>query len=719
MDTARYAELFLTESREHLSAINHGLLDLERRARAREASAASTDADQEALRATVAALFRAVHTVKGMSATMGYTAVAALSHEMETLLDRVRQGQLTVQPALMDVLFTAADTLESSIERAVGGAPDDRSSDSVAARLRALAHPGGGAAGRVDSPGPAKGAKAAAERRESRRRLKGQASTGRRDGRAGGRRGNDAPPDAEGPIHTAPGFLVRVTFAADAPLRGVRAAMVLQKARELGQLTATAPAEDAILGEDFGHELALRLVTTAAPASVTSVLRAVGDVTSVTVTTEASPAKPSRRSGAPARPEADRPAASAVGSPRPDVRPGETDPGNGVATMDAHPGGGGRRRRSAGTSVSAPGEGGPANGVDGFHRTHHVRIDLRRLDALMNLIGELVIARGPLGPAHRGAGRSGALRDGRPRRLVSIGDLQDEIMTCRMVPVWQVFDRFPALVRDAARSLGKQVAFDVDGKEIELDRSMLDEIGDPIVHLLRNAVDHGIEAPDVRIAAGKPPEGRLTLSAARDRSAVSHPSDGRRSGHRPRSGACPGAGDGLVDAATTTLTDEEVIRLIARPGFTTAERVTDLSGRGVGIDAVQTRVRALGGSVDIKSVPGQGHDGHGAPPADAGHHARAAGDGWGTRRTPSPWHTSTRRWPPKGRRSPPCGGSRSWSCGGRPFPTSGCGPRFRRVQRPLPTGRKTGRSNMCWSWRRRPPGRRWPSTSSPGSRTSS
>ena len=138
----------------------------------------------------------------------------------------------------------------------------------------------------------------------------------------------------------------------------------------------------------------------------------------------------------------------------------------------------------------------------------------------MNLIGELVIARGRLVELTGTDGRSGAGGDGRDQSARLIGDLQDEIMTCRMVPVWQVFDRFPRLVRDAAQSLGKQVAFDVEGKEIELDRSMLDEIGDPIVHLLRNAVDHGIESPDVRVAAGKPAEGRLTLSAARDRSAV-------------------------------------------------------------------------------------------------------------------------------------------------------------------------------------------------------
>ena len=246
------------------------------------------------------------------------------------------------------------------------------------------------------------------------------------------------------------------------------------------------------------------------------------------------------------------------------------------------------------------------NEETGVKQQRHVRIDLRRLDSLMNLIGELVITRGRLFEIARGLADP-ALDDALAQASRLIGDLQDEIMTCRMVPVWQVFDRFPRLVRDAARTLGKDVTLEIEGKEIELDRSMLDEIGDPIVHLLRNAVDHGIETPDERTKQGKPAIGRLTLSAARDRSNVliRVSDDGR--GHRPQQGAAQSAQDtGLIDPATLELTDEELMRLISKPGFSTAEAVTEISGRGVGIDAVQNRVRALGGSVDIRTAPGRG-----------------------------------------------------------------------------------------------------------------
>jgi two-component system chemotaxis sensor kinase CheA len=179
-------------------------------------------------------------------------------------------------------------------------------------------------------------------------------------------------------------------------------------------------------------------------------------------------------------------------------------------------------------------------------------------------------------------------------------------MTSRMVPVWQVFDRFPRLVRDAARSVGKPVDFTIEGKEVELDRSMLDEVGDPIVHLLRNAVDHGIETPEVRRAQGKPESGRLTLSATRDRSAVAiRVTDDGRGVDRDK--VLTRARDaGLVDATKTELTDEELFRIISQAGFSTADKVTDLSGRGVGIDAVHNRVRALGGSVDMRTAPGKG-----------------------------------------------------------------------------------------------------------------
>jgi two-component system chemotaxis sensor kinase CheA len=525
VDSAQYAELFLTESREHVSAINHSLLELERGEGGAE---------------PVGAIFRAVHTIKGMSATMGYRPVAALSHELETLLDRVRRGDRSIDAVLMDMLFRSADILEHAIEAAVGGNADSTDVDAMVAALQQEVERGGGRG--APSPGAAS--------------LRGAAPGGATP--AGG--WSVAAPTGEG-------MLVRVRLDADTQLKGVRAFLVVQAARALGEVAACAPSLEEMQADAFGLDFAIRLRTARSEDEVMAALRTAGDVVEV-------------RAG---EDPAGAPTASAPRAVPTAAEPPAATNGAGTASETASPGG------AAGA----------------VRQQRSVRIDLRRLDNLMNLIGELVITRGRLSQL------AATLNDPALAETVAqtsrlVADLQDEIMTSRMVPVWQVFDRFPRLVRDAARSVGKTVELIIEGKEVELDRSMLDEVGDPIVHLLRNAVDHGIEAPEARRAAGKPEQGRLTLSALRDRSAVAiRVTDDGRGIDRERvlKRAIEG---GLVEPTRTELSDEELLRIISRAGFSTAEKVTDLSGRGVGIDAVYNRVRSLGGSVDIRTSPGQG-----------------------------------------------------------------------------------------------------------------
>ena len=505
MDTARYAELFLTESQDNLSAINHALLELERTPGARE---------------PVGALFRAVHTVKGMSATMGYTVVAELSHELETLLDMVRRGERAVSAALMDTLFSAADTLEHAIELSVTGREDDVDAAETIAALRAAASP------REAAPGSAG---------SSKRKKKPVA------------RARVAPP--------AP-VTIRVTQEPDTPMPGVRAYLALERAKELGTVIDVQPAPEAFDAGGFDGCLTIGVDTGASDEEIDRVIRSAGSVANVAVT---------RAAGAD----------------------------------------GAKQAMPNGNGGTLNGGAGRASELVAARQHRHIRIDLHRLDTLMNLIGELVITRGRLQQLATTINEP-ALTEAVTQTSRLVADLQDGIMTSRMVPVWQVFDRFPRVVRDAARALGKQVDFAVEGQEIELDRSLLDEIGDPIVHLLRNAIDHGLETPDERVSAGKSPTGRLTLVAARDRSAVViRVTDDGKGIDRDRVLA-RAQEMGLVESGRTELTDDDLIRLIARPGFSTARQVTDISGRGVGIDVVNTRVRALGGTVDMKSVKGEG-----------------------------------------------------------------------------------------------------------------
>ncbi len=494
-----YAELFLSESREHLSTVNDALLSLERGGEPME---------------QVRELFRAVHSVKGMSAAMGFMAVAGLAHELESLLDGMRSGTVAVSATVMDALFAAADRLEEAVAAAIEGDDGRVDCSGEVERLRSLVAPG--TASRAASAGDARDALAMA--------------------------GDGAEPSS------ASGVMVRVRLVADAPLPGVRAVMVHRKLAALGRVLHASPAVDALATGEFDGTFELRLDTESGVSDIEAAARSAGDVAEVVVGDAPSPAQ---------------------------LRPGASD----VDSPDDVPA---RGSRAAARSV---------------------RVELRRLDTLLDLAGELVIARGRLDEATSLAAPE--VRDAVDQlsRLVKL--LQEEVLTTRLVPVWQVFDRFPRMVRDAARATGKEVELVVRGQEIELDRSLLDEIGDPLVHLLRNAVDHGIEQPEERERVGKPRAGRIVLSATRDRDAVllRVEDDGRgidrtRVLERARGEGLVGDGD-PVD-------EEELVRLVSRPGFSTAERVTAISGRGVGVDAVQSRLRALGGSAEIRSRSGAG-----------------------------------------------------------------------------------------------------------------
>ena len=484
MDLSQYAELFLAESREHLGACNTWLLAWERDPAATE---------------PVRGLFRSVHTIKGMAATMGYGGVAELAHGMENLLDRLRRGTGSPTPQLIQTLFRATDALERAIGQAVAG---------------------GGA-----EPGVAA---TVADLDRVTRRLEGGEAAGEEPARSA----------AAAPAAPA-GRLVTVGLRAEAALKGGRGLLVLRRAGELGAVHEITPPVTAFGSEEFDGRFSFRLATSATVAAIDAALRSAGEVDTVLVSQE---------------------------------------------------------------EVRAPrGEG----GVVEAGRSRHLRVDLRRLDALMDLIGELVTVRGRLNDL--AARRRDAAMDDLAIQISRLStELQAEIIQARMTPVWQVFDRFPRLVRDIAQQLGKQVDFRVEGKEIELDRTILDELSDPLVHLLRNAVDHGIEPAAERARLGKPAAGTIALSAVRERaSATIMLADDGRGIDRGRI-LEQARREGLVDPGVTALTDDHLLRVLARPGFSTAAAVTSVSGRGVGIDVAMSKLRAVGGSLEVRTEPGRG-----------------------------------------------------------------------------------------------------------------
>lgn len=240
-----------------------------------------------------------------------------------------------------------------------------------------------------------------------------------------------------------------------------------------------------------------------------------------------------------------------------------------------------------------------------FELSTHVRVRASRLDSLMDVVGEIAIARGRIERELRRVSDP-ELSAAFDRTTLLLNELRDQVISARMVPVGHVFERFPRLVRETARSLGKEVEFTLDGADIALDRSILDRIGDPVMHLLRNALDHGLESTPEREGGGKPTRGRLTLSAQRETDYVLiRVADDGRGIDRGR--VLARARDaGIVSLTTTQLDDVELLRVLAHPGFSTSSTVTSVSGRGVGLDVVDAAVRLLGGSVEIRTVVGRG-----------------------------------------------------------------------------------------------------------------
>ncbi|MEX0692464.1 MAG: chemotaxis protein CheA [Gemmatimonadales bacterium] len=480
MDLSQYADLFRAETREHLGAFNQLLLSWEQ-----------DPANAE----PVAGIFRAVHTVKGMAATMGYAKVADLAHRAESLLDLFRDGSRPAESQTLEVLFATADAMEALVEATVTGGED---SLDVTALLDALDE----AARAHQTP---------EEQAAPRRRISfvgAQPGVGRR---------------------------VEVVIAPDSPLKGARALLALERAKALGPVHGVEPAPAAFETDTFDGRFAFRVESGLLAHEIEEAIRRAGDIERVDVDVE-------------------------------------------QQSEDAR----------AGAS-----------------RGRHIRVDLKRLDRLMNLIGEAVTARGRL--AHIAARYDDAPLDDVAVKIAQLtSDLQSEIIQARMTPVWQVFDRFPRLVRDLSKQLDKPVNFQVEGKEIELDRAILDELSDPLVHLLRNALDHGIESPDERVRAGKPREGTLTLAALRERASVAIVvADDGRGIDRTRI-LREAKRQGVVDQDVEALSDDMLLRVLSRSGFSTAEHVSGISGRGVGVDIVVTRVRHLGGSLELKSEPGHG-----------------------------------------------------------------------------------------------------------------
>ncbi len=557
MELSQYLGIFLDEGRDLLLLLNERLLFLE------------THRDD---RAALDEVFRVAHTLKGMAATMGFSGLTELTHHMEGLLEVVRKGERSLDSNLSDTLFGCLDAIGGMLDAIAEGRPDPDIKDLIA-RLLAEALPAQPSL--PAEPGPA----ASAE--------------------------NNSWPEldqfelavvAEAQSRGFGAVWVRVRIAEGCLLKGVRAYMVVNALEQDGELIKASPQVQDLEEERFGEEFSLLVVT----QNDAEVLRAraldISEIVAVTThrlvggepaswqERSVQPPAPAAAGPAPAEaPEAPLPRSAITGRPELPAAPDATAP----ALVPPQP-------ASAGLAPS-PARVSPT-----------VRVSTDRLDSLVNLVGELVIDRTRLGQLALEIGREGV--DEVVRHVGSvITDIHAVVMKLRMMPVERVFSRFPRMVRDLGRDLHREVQLVVEGQETELDRLMIDEIGDPLLHLLRNAVDHGLESSLERELLGKPATGTIWLRARHEGNHViiEVQDDGRgMDSDRLRRKAIE---KGLISAEDASrLSDKQALDLIFLPGFSTRDVATDISGRGVGMDAVKSKAVALGGALDITSTLGKG-----------------------------------------------------------------------------------------------------------------
>lgn len=542
MDTNQYMDMFLDESHEHLQSLNEGLLSLEEN---------SDDVS------VVNEIFRNAHTLKGMSATMGYNKIAELTHEMEDVLDLIRKEQLKLNEDIIDTLFKCLDSLEQMINSVGDGEAEDVVDvTDLVAKLSSISK---------GTPMP-KAADATAE--------------------AAPQEAADSPSivltDIDKDVLKQAkesgmiGVHVQVTLAATCLLKSARSYMVMNALDELGDVIKSVPPAEDLEQEKFDHTFDVLLITAAEVKDVEEALESISEIEKVSVNvvdTEAKAEEKATPAEAPKAAEAKPQAKAPVKTP---------------------------------AKAPAKKEASKKDAAHHKHQSQSVRVDIDKLDTLMNLMGELVINKVRLeqiGQTHRLAELTETLEQ--MDRVTT--DLQNIVMKVRMVPVSAVFNRFPRMVRDVSKELNKEINLTIEGEETELDRTVIDEIGDPIMHLLRNSLDHGVEHPDDREAKGKPRTGEVGLIARHEGNNVVIMVTDDGAGINADVIRRKAVEKGMISQEDADkLDDADAVRLIFLPGFSTADKITDISGRGVGMDVVRSKIEALSGHVDVETKIDEG-----------------------------------------------------------------------------------------------------------------
>ncbi|MFJ5769995.1 chemotaxis protein CheW [Psychrobacillus sp. NPDC093180] len=544
MDTSQYLEMFIEESKEHLQACNEHLLELEK--------------NPEDI-AIVNEVFRSAHTLKGMSATMGYEDIANLTHKMENVLDEIRNNRLHVTADLLDVVFTAVDQLEEMVLDIAAGGNGKLDVASTVQKLHA-----------IETGEEAPVAATTVEETVTVDSSNVQNWLNYDDYEL-----TVIQQSLEQDYHT---YEISVKLREDCLLKAARVYMVFELLEKMGDVIKSSPSVEKLEEEDFDEVFYIALVTNEPKDDVQKKLMKVSEVTDVVVQAVTLEQLKTRQQDELSKVEE----VEQVAVQTPELT---------SETTELQPE---KKEKSSTAKGNAPAS------------SKTIRVNIERLDVLMNLFEELVIDRGRLQSISEDL-RNAELDETVERMSRITGDLQNIILNMRMVPVETVFNRFPRMVRQLARDLNKKINLEVIGAETELDRTVIDEIGDPLVHLIRNSLDHGIESPEVRKSKGKPEEGTVVLRAYHSGNHVFIEIEDDGAGINREKVLKKAISRGIVsEEVALTLTDKQVAELILSSGFSTADVISDVSGRGVGLDVVKTTIESLGGTIEISSTEGKG-----------------------------------------------------------------------------------------------------------------
>lgn len=538
-DTSQYMDLFLEEAEEQLQSLDEGIVMLEQ------------DRNNQEL---LNRIFRAAHTLKGSSASMGFSKIATLTHNMETVLDRFRNGELEVSQEVVDVLLECLDTLNALKTELV----EEKDSIDVSPLIEKLLN----LHNSVEAgPEQAQVIAETAAVSEVEPEKEGMDDVFLND-------------TEEKVLRAAiqegyKGYHIVVELDPECVMKSVRAYIVFNNLKDLGDVLKTIPSTEEIEEEKFELQFEIVLLSRDKQEKIRSLIKSVNEVKEVRIRCLS-------------------------------LKDGAAENGAEQVTFAA-----------AGEETKEPVK---AETTEKKSVSQTVRVDVGRLDNLMNLVGELVIERTRLeaiGGSIRAVVGSDALTESMEEISLHIArlssELQEEIMQARMFPIEQVFNRFPRMVRDLARKFNKDVNFIIDGRETELDRTVIEEIGDPLIHLLRNSVDHGIEPAEERLRMGKPAQGTVRLNAFHQENqiVITVEDDGRGLDSQKLKERC--VQKGLISRqAVDKMSEQEALNLIFLPGSSTAEKISDISGRGVGMDIVRTHIEKINGLVEIDTQVGKG-----------------------------------------------------------------------------------------------------------------